>query len=44
MEHENSQKCAVMVHMYDKSDYVLFDKNSVGDWAYFLRTCKYKFY
>lgn len=39
-----SEKCAIKVHLYDKSEYVLFEKQKVGDWAYFLRTCEYEIF
>lgn len=39
-----SEKCAIKVHLYDKSEYVLFEKQKVGDWVYFLRTCEYEIF
>lgn len=41
MDGDNSLNlCGIRVQLYDKTKYVIFDKNNVGDWEYFVRTCE----
>lgn len=41
MDSDNSQNlCVIRIQFYDRTKYVTFDKNEVGDWEIFIRTGK----